>query len=130
VGAYDCCRCFSTYDQWPITHCLKKQLASTTLLCREPMSSSAPPPPGSQFLASGEAWPTRQDDIPRPAAAVADASIGGLNYCFDAPRAPARQEWHTPKPLPLPRMEEQRPVMLANSPALSVEGTNLCSTAL
>ncbi len=47
-------------------------------------------------------------------------------YCgfLDAPSAPDLQDVQTPKLLPLPRMLLQRPVMLASSPALSVEGVN------
>jgi hypothetical protein len=51
-------------------------------------------------------------------------------YFLVAPRAPDLHELQTPKPLPLPRMEAQRPVMLAYSSGLRVDGTKLCSTAL
>jgi len=49
------------------------------------------------------------------------------SYSFDPPSAPARHEVHTPKPLALPMMLAQRPVMLACSAALRVAGVNCVS---
>jgi hypothetical protein len=55
--------------------------------------------------------------------------LKATNYCelFDPPRAPARQDLQTPKPLPLPRMAAHRPPMLASSPALRVDGVKAVS---
>lgn len=46
---------------------------------------------------------------------------------FEPPSAPDLQEVQIPKPLALPMIAAQRPVMLANSPALRVAGVKAVS---
>ena len=91
------------------------------------------PHPRSQALGLGK----DREWAPEPKAiaivwnpGLQEARLRSMGYCFAAPNAPARQELQMPKPLPLPRIEAQRPVMLASSDVLSVAGKNACSTAL
>ena len=55
---------------------------------------------------------------------------GGVVVTVSAPRAPDGHQLQMPYPLQLPGALAHRPVILAYSPALTIDSTNVCSTAL